>query len=157
MNFKTLLVAGFAASLLVTACGKKEAPPPETTTTMMLTTTTTTVPVAAPVSFRAVQLGNSLGDGKKIVSPTNSFAPKDTIYAVVETEGSGKANLKAVWTFHKGDKSTAVSEATQTIDATGPAFTEFHVAKPSGWPVGDYKVEIFLNDSSVGSQTFTVK
>jgi hypothetical protein len=27
--------------------------------------------------------------------------------------------------------------------------TEFHVAKPDGWPKGSYKVEVFLNGNSV--------
>lgn len=163
MNFKNFVAVGIAAALLVAGCGKKETPPvtvvvPATTpTTTAITPTTVPVVVAAPVSFKGVALGNSLGDGKKIAAPTTTFSPKDTIYAVVETEGSGNATLKAVWTFQKGGQSAPVSDATEVINAKGPAFTEFHVSKPGGWPVGDYKVEIFLNDSSVGSQTFTVK
>jgi hypothetical protein len=44
----------------------------------------------------------------------------------------------------------------QTIMPTGPATTEFHVSKPGGWPAGEYQVEVFLDDKTVGKKTFTV-
>ena len=76
---------------------------------------------------------------------------------MVETAGTGKASLKAVWTFKKGDKTATVSDTSQDIDATGPSNTEFNIKKPDGWPVGDYQVEVFLNGTSAGVQKFTVK
>ena len=85
------------------------------------------------------------------------IAKGDTIYAAVETTGTGTASLKAKWTFHKGDKAADVNESTETLNASGPAVTAFHVAKPSGWPPGDYQVEIFLGDKSAGVKKFTVK
>jgi hypothetical protein len=48
----------------------------------------------------------------------------------------------------RGEKTAKVDETTLEIDAAGPAVNEFHVQKPSGWPKGDYKVEIFLNDEA---------
>lgn len=102
-------------------------------------------------------MGKAIGADKKVTAATDTFAKGDTIYASVETAGSGAATLKAKWTYHKGDKAADVSESTEKINATGPAVTAFHVVKPSGWPTGDYQVEIFLGDKSAGVKKFTVK
>lgn len=157
MNLKIFFAVGVASLLLVTGCGKKEAAPAPAQASVETIVPEVKEAVAAPVSFKAVLLGNALTEGKKITAPLSAFAPNDVIYAVVETEGKGKAMIKAVWTFHKGDKTAQVSEANQSIEASGPAFTEFNIVKESGWPIGDYKVEIFLNDASVSTANFTVK
>lgn len=149
---KTSLAA--VAALVITACGKKEAPPPPPTAPA---TAPAPAPVAAPVAVKQVVLTKAVNAEKKETAPTNAFAVADTIHAVVETSGVGKASLKALWTYHKGDKSTQVNETVQEIDAKGPANTEFHISKPGGWPVGDYQVEVFLNGTSTGVQKFSVK
>jgi hypothetical protein len=50
-----------------------------------------------------------------------------------------------------------VKEDTQTIVPTGPASSEFHISKPDGWPAGDYQVEIFVDNRSSGTKSFSVK
>ena len=114
-------------------------------------------PAAAVVTVSNISLGKALGPDKKVVAATDAFAKSDTIYAVVETSGSGNATLKAKWTYHKGDKTATVNESSQTISATGPAANEFHISKPDGWPEGEYRVEILLDDKPVGTKTFAVK
>jgi hypothetical protein len=141
-----------AASLLLSgalACGKSEPPPPPPTT-RPVTTTTTLPPV---VSVATVTLGKAIGADKKVTAPADSFGAKDTIYASVDTAGSGHAKIRALWTFVKGAKTAKVDETTIEVDAAGPATHEFHVSKPSGWPKGDYKVEIFLGDSAAPAAT----
>ncbi len=167
MKYKFILAVVVALSALVVGCSKKETPPPSSTVVVTPPATPATAPTMAPttlpaatpaaVIYKSVALGTSLGGDKKVTAPTTTFTPNDTIYAVVETDGAGKATIKAVFTFVQGEKSAPVSDTTQTIEATGPAFTEFHIAKPGGWPVGDYKVDVFINGSPVGTQTFTVK
>jgi hypothetical protein len=140
-------------ALTVVACGKKEAPAPAAPPA-----TQATQPAApAGVSVAAVNLGNALGADKRVTAPSTSFARNDTIYAVVETLGSGNMTLKARWTFHKGDNVATVNESSQTIAANGPAVNEFHVSMPSGWPAGDYQVDIFANDKSASVNKFTVQ
>jgi hypothetical protein len=140
-------------ALTVVACGKKEAPAPAAPPA-----TQATQPAApAGVSVAAVNLGNALGADKRVTAPSTSFARNDTIYAVVETMGSGNITLKARWTFHKGDNVAPVNESSQTIAANGPAVNEFHVSMPGGWPAGDYQVEIFADDKSAGVNKFTVQ
>ncbi|MEW6332406.1 MAG: hypothetical protein AB1560_13195 [Pseudomonadota bacterium] len=150
--FRTSSVALLLA-LTVLACGKKEAPAPATPPA-----TQATQPAApAEVTVSSVALGNAIGADKRVTAPGTSFARTDTIYAVVETQGSGTMSLKARWTFHKGSNVATVNETSQTISASGPAVNEFHVSMPTGWPAGDYQVEIFANDKSVGAHKFTVQ
>ncbi len=151
------LASLFVSALLglaLAGCGKKEqsapVPPPAPAPVVQDM-------INVPVSIKAITLGNAIGETKQVAAPLGSFGPKDTIYAVVETIGSGKASLKATWTFHKGDKTAPVNETTQEVDAAGPANNEFHISKPDGWPVGDYQVEVFLNGTSAGVQKFSVK
>jgi hypothetical protein len=101
-------------------------------------------------------LGKAVGEDKKVSAPTETFGKRDTIYASVETMGTGTATLKAKWTYMKGTESTVVNEESRTIDAEGPATTEFHISKPDGWPVGDYRVEFLLDDKPIGLREFKV-
>jgi hypothetical protein len=139
-------------ALAIVACGKKETPVPAAPPAMQATQ-----PAApAEMTVSAVNLGNAIGTDKRVTAPSTSFAKTDTIYAVVDTQGSGNMTLKAKWTFHKGDQVATVNESSLTIAASGPAVNEFHVSMPTGWPAGNYQVEIFANDKSVGVKKFTV-
>jgi len=145
--------------ILVTAiagCGK-EAPPPPPPAPKAEAPAPAPAPAApAEVSVLSINLGKAIGADKKLTAATETFAKTDTIYAVIETSGSGNATLKAKWTYHKGDQTAAVDESTQTISATGPATTEFHISKPDGWPTGEYQVEVSLNDKPAGTKKFSV-
>jgi hypothetical protein len=117
----------------------------------------TTPPVAAVAPFRvtALELGNAIDASKNVPAPTQVFAAGDTIYAVVASEGaSPSTTLAAKWTYEDGQ---IVNEETITIAPTGPSVTEFHIAKPDGWPVGKYKVEITANNAPVLSRDFEVR
>jgi hypothetical protein len=146
------LVLGFAGC-------KKEAPPPPPPPPAAAPAPKVEAPPPAPpaVSVASVTLGKAIGADKKVTAATDTFAKGDTIYAAVETTGSGKADLKAKWTFHKGDKVADVSESTESIVAAGPAVTSFKVSKPTGWPPGDYQVEVSLGGKSVSTKKFSVK
>ena len=142
---------------VATGCQKESPPPPPTPAPTAAPQVQTPAPTPDMVSVANINLGKSLGPDKKVSAPTDTFSKSDTIYAVVETTGSGNATLKAKWTYLKGDKIAPVSEGSQTINASGPAATEFHISKPDGWPTGDYQVEISLNDTPAGTKKFVVK
>jgi len=140
-----------AACLGLLGCGRSEqakapapAPPPAA------------APVApAPFRVGAVELGNAIGADKRVSVPSSAFAPTDTIYASVATEGaSPSVTLTARWTYEDGQ---LVDESSETIAPTGPAVTEFHVAKPDGWPTGRYKVEITASGQPAGEREFEVR
>ena len=136
------------------ACGREEQAAPEAQGIP---------PVAAPApgqeaeEFRVedVELGREIGTDKRVSDETDSFAPTDTIFAVVETEGAApSAVLTARWVYEDGQ---LVSETTETIAPTGPAVTEFHIAKPDGWPTGKYKVEIIADGRTAVEREFEVR
>ena len=150
----THLFAVFAAAVLgLSACGKKDAPPKPTTAP---TTTTAPTPSAA-VQVTGITLGDSLGPQKRVTQPAESFGRKDTIYASVDTTGSGTAELKAKWTYRNNGADVLVREDSQTVSPSGPATSEFHVSKPDGWPTGDYRIDITLAGNPAGGKAFTVK
>ncbi len=131
-----------------TAGCKKDAPPPEQAS----------APAAAPAaefSVSGLELGRGVGADKRITSPVTTFKPRDTIYVSVATTGAApNKTIAARWTFEDGQ---VVDEGSETIAPTGPAATEFHIAKPSGWPAGKYKVEISVDGAAAGSKDFEVK
>ena len=148
---RAALVAAFLAAAALGACKKAEEPAPVPTPVPV---EPTAVPAPA-VTITDVTLGKSVGADKKVQTPTDTFSPKDTIFASVSTSGSAPSSVIAVkWTF--GDGQT-VKEDSKTIAPTGPAATEFSIQKPSGWPKGNYKVETTIDGKPGPSKTFTVK
>jgi hypothetical protein len=102
-----------------------------------------------------VTLGRSVGGDKAITDRTDTFRPNDTIYASVATDGSAtSAALRARWTFEDGQ---VVDESTRTIAPNNRERTEFHISKPSGWPAGKYKLEVFLDNQPVETKTFEIR
>lgn len=141
-----MVLATFAA----VACNraKEEAPPPPAAEAPA------PAPAAEPVRVVAVTVGRAVGADKRVTAAVDTFAPSDTIYASVDTQGAAPAaTLVARWTFQDGQ---VVHEETQSIAPSGPASTEFHISKPDGWPKGTYKVEILLDGTSASTASFRV-
>lgn len=153
-----MLVFLVACTALLAGCKKtpppvEQTPPPAAEPAPMPEPS----PAVVPFGVTSIDLGKAIGSDKKITEPTATFSPKDTIYASVSTDGAAtNVAMKAKWTF--GDAGQLVNEEEQpAVSPTGPATTEFHIAKPSGWPVGKYKVEIFVDGNSAGTKDFEVK
>ena len=143
----------FLALGLVTVLGagcKKSAPAPQEEASAPAG-----APAAAEFKVGTIDLGKSIGADKRVTAATSTFKPKDTIYVSVATEGAAPSKtITAKWTYEDGQ---VVDEGSESIAPTGPAATEFHIAKPSGWPAGKYKVEIAVDGASAGSKDFEVK
>ncbi|HEX4999313.1 MAG TPA: hypothetical protein VFY29_13885 [Terriglobia bacterium] len=148
-------LGALAALLFVAfaACGKKEEPAPAPTPEA---TTPAPPPESVGVNVGEIEVGKAIGDDKKVTAPAETFTKNDTIYASIDTTGTGPATLKTTWTFERGGEVTVVNEESQTITPTGPETTEFHISKPTGWPSGDYKLEVFLDGKPVGMKKFKV-
>jgi len=160
-NGNPLLIA-MAGALALAACGNPPPPPPPppkpAPTAPAPTPAATPATAAAATTFVAVDLGNGVNASGNALSgaPSTTFSPKDTIYALVKTS-SGSANpstISAKWTF---GGSTLVNESNRQVAAAGDSATEFHIAKPDGWPVGKYSVAISIDGKQVGSKDFEVK
>lgn len=107
-----------------------------------------------PARVAWIELGSAADSNGRVTAPSSRFAPKDTIYVSVLTDGQPTGStLSARWTYEDGQ---VVSENRQTLGADRHA-TEFHIAKPDGWPAGRYQVEIALNGQPAGSKEFEVR
>ena len=163
MKQKRIAAPTFAAVLLVVAfgglvaCGKKaSAPaPPAPQTTTYQTPAPAPAPAAAGLEFRELRVGKAVNADKSVSTDVGTFAPGDTIYASVTTSGSSASTpIRAVWTYQDGQ---VVSDDTQTISGTGSNMTEFHIAKPDGFPAGSYKLEIFIDGRTAMNRNFDVR
>jgi hypothetical protein len=109
----------------------------------------------AGVRVTDVTLGRAIGGDKAVTDATDDFRPNDTIYASIATDGSAASTtLRALWTYEDGQ---VVDDSSRTIVPKTGERTEFHIAKPDGWPTGDYHLEVFLDGRSVEKKTFEVK
>ncbi|MEO6800127.1 MAG: hypothetical protein ABI178_09335 [Rhodanobacter sp.] len=168
-----ILASALAAALALSACGKSNEPatPVPSTPTPSATGMTPAAPppmspppaattampassASAAVSFSSIELGSSVDANNKVRASGTSFAPKDKIYASVETVGSGHATLAAKWTFN-GEQT--VHEDSKMLDTVGAQTTAFMISKPDGFPAGNYKVEISLDGKPVANKDFSVK
>ena len=120
MNFKqsSSLVLALAALVALSACGKKEEAPAPVVAPAPPPVVTTTPPPPAPeaVSFAGLKVGSAVGADQTISMPTTTFAPTDTIYAAVATNGAASnAAIVARWTFGDGQ---LIDESSQSIAPT---------------------------------------
>ena len=109
------LARGLIPLLMLAGACKSEPPPPPPTTAAPATTTLPPAP-----SVGGITLGNAVGPDKKVAAPSDAFGAKDTIYASVDTAGTGPVKLRAVWSYVKGEKTAKVDETTIEFDSTGP-------------------------------------
>jgi len=135
------------------ACGKSDSSNTATSGGAVATDTAAKATTTA-VRVSDVTLGRHIGADKKVTDATDTFAPKDEIYASVHTTGAGDSKITARWQFQDGQ---VVDERTETIAGKGDDFTEFHIAKPSGWPVGKYTLHVLVNGTETQTKDFTVK
>jgi hypothetical protein len=139
------------AAVVLGGCKKSAPPQPQSEATPPAAS----APAPAAFEVKSIELGKGLGADKHVANQTTSFGPRDTIYASVLTEGAAPSKtINARWTFQTGQ---VVKEGTETIAPTGPAATEFHIEKKSGWPAGKYKLEVLVDGSSAGTKEFEVK
>ena len=158
MLSKLRLIAVAAASVLaLVACGKKEPAPAPAPAPAPTPVAPAPAPAPAGVTVSSVSLGKAVGADKKVTAASDTFAKGDTIYASVDTTGSGSATLAAKWVYTKDGKTVPVKEDTATISATGPATSEFHISKPDGWPVGTYQVDVTLDGKPAVTKSFKVQ
>jgi hypothetical protein len=99
-------------------------------------------------------IGKRLGAGNRVTEPTFQFAPQDTVYLSVATEGSGGASkVTAAWRSQSGEIVQQTSEPVRATDGNAA----FALAQPKGLKPGTYKVVIFLGGDSVDAKVFVVK
>jgi hypothetical protein len=105
------------------------------------------------LKVKSIQTGRSLNSDNSVGVLTQRFRPDQTMYAAVLTDGPGKGTLTAKWTY----AGRTVSEDTKKVSYRDSAATEFHITNSSGFPPGDYSVEILLDGKSVETRNLKVE
>lgn len=149
------------ASVAIVGCKKKEEAPP---VAAPAPTPVETAPPPAPAptaSVTAVDLGSAVGPDLKVTTATATFKPKDTIYASITTATSDPAasvpgKLGVQWTYNDASGPMSVNQESKDVAFTGAGTNEFHIAKPDGFPVGKYKLDVSLDGNVVQSKEFEV-
>ena len=158
-RISSLLLVALLGAVALVGCKKKEEAAPVATTPPPATTPAP-APMPATASVTRVDLGNAVGADMKIATPMTTFGPKDTIYVSIGTSTSDPAasvpgKLAVKWTHI--DSNQTINEESRDATLTGMGSTEFHIAKPSGWPTGKYNVDVALDGNVVQSREFEVK
>ena len=99
-----------------------------------------------------IQLGRSLNADHTVAGHTTRFLPNETIYVSIQVAGAGSGTLGVRWTYQTLEK--VIDEPKKQISGAGA--TEFHMQNAGGFPVGDYKVEAFLDGQPAGERTFQI-
>ena len=110
--------------------------------------------VSDPLRVVEIDLGRAIGPDNRVIESTDEFRITDTIYASVVMLGrANAATLKARWSGESGE---VIDETVRTVTPVGETIAEFHLVQPAGWQKGKYRVEILLDDTSVGREEFEV-
>jgi hypothetical protein len=106
-----------------------------------------------PLKVATIQTGRSLNSDNSVGNHTTRFRPQDTMFVAILTDGAGSGTFVARWTY----AGRLVSEDTRKVSYPDGAATEFHIQNSSGFPPGDYAVEILLDGKSIGTRTLRVE
>jgi len=155
-NLKYLLTAALIGGVALVGCKKKE------DVAVVAPVITEPMPTPAPMPMPAsdfavsgIDLGNAVGADMRVAMPATTFAARDTIHASVSTTGmASNANVTGKWLFQDGQ---TVHEDVKTVNTTGPATHDFSISKPDGFPVGNYKFELWVNGALAQTREFMVQ
>ena len=93
---------------------------------------------------------------------TSTFSPTDIFYAVADLANAPQGTkLEAKWVaVDAADTDPNLEFQAQTLDITEETFTGeiyFQLSNDAPWPVGQYRVDIYLNDALAQSVEFGVQ
>ena len=90
-------------------------------------------------------VARSLDDEYKPVEETTEFYPDETFHCSAKVSNLEKeAKVKANWFY--GEE--LVGEYTYTTEEGGSGYVGFYLTPEETWPIGDYKVEVYLEEEA---------
>ena len=148
----TLVLALIAAGCGPSDKGAPQAPPP----TAAAPATATPSGAAGILHIASIEIGRSVNRDSTMHDATMRFIPTDDVWASVIVEGTApRATLQARWLTDGGG---VLEQSSQEITPTGRTVVAFHAAaRPGGWPLGRYKLELLLDGVVGGTQPFEIR
>jgi len=114
---------------------------------------------ASTANITSAQLARGYADGQA-TDVTTTFSPSDTPlhYVVMLANAPDDTTVKTVWTIvDAGDGQFKDQKLDETVLPSGSGVLNFTLAGKQEWPVGKYKVDLYLNDKLDRSAEFTVQ
>jgi hypothetical protein len=108
---------------------------------------------SGPLRVTTIQTGRSLNSDKSVGNHTTRFKPDDTMFVSVLTDGPGSGTIGVRWRF----VGRLVSEESKDVSYRDHAATEFHIQNSSGFPPGDYSVEVLVDGKPFATRTLRVE
>jgi hypothetical protein len=107
---------------------------------------------SSPLRVTTIQTGRSLNSDRSVGNHTTRFKPDDTMFVSVLTDGPGSGAIAARWRY----SGRLVSEESKDVSYRDHAATEFHIQNSSGFPPGEYSVEILVDGKSFATRSLRV-
>lgn len=111
----------------------------------------------APVDTKvvAIKLSN-VGDTEEntIGAPSTSFAPRDTVYAEIESQGT--ANEYTIYAKWVGADGAELADYGIKVNEGGLKRTVISLSKPDGWAPGENRIELAINGNPTVTEVFRV-
>jgi hypothetical protein len=86
--------------------------------------------------------------------PTRVFSPDETFYCVAELSNApDDTNVRALWTAVDVEGANPNTKIDEVSTTGGSGQLQFDLTNDGPWPVGEYRVELFLNDEQKPSRT----
>jgi hypothetical protein len=108
---------------------------------------------SGPLRVTTIQTGRSLNSDRSVGNHTTRFKPDDTMFAAVLTDGPGSGTIAVRWRY----AGRLVSEESKTVSYRDHAATEFHIQNSSGFPAGEYSVEILVDGKPFATRSLRVE
>lgn len=121
--------------------------------TSVLALAVTVAGCSPPITVNTIQLGRSLNVDQSIASQATTFKPNETIYVSALNNARGHGTVSVKWYYG----TQMLSERSKQVKFQGAAATEFNISSATGFPEGDYTVEVFVDGTSVGKRSFNVR
>lgn len=105
-----------------------------------------------------LRLGNALDAQGNMIEPRHRFAPNDTFFVVLEIDAPAQPDTQSLrirWSHL--DSRQIILEERKPLPVQPPNRTAFQLSKPNAWPLGHYKVEVFLDDALIQTRLFDVQ
>jgi hypothetical protein len=110
----------------------------------------------APAGISNIQLSTD----QEATNLTTTFAPTDEIYVTFDVnEVAAGSGLQIKWyalNIDGQDPETPFTTADYTYNDESSIYAQIYSTE-GGFPVGQYKVEIYLNGAKVGEQQFNIE
>lgn len=111
----------------------------------------------AHLSITAVELGTVQRHDRRVADPRGDFARSDTIVVAVATRASGGAVPGRLTVRCRDAHGRTIKEESRPALFSGAGISDFRIAKPKGWALGRYAVEISLDGHPPRKHEFVVR